>query len=132
MASRVILDANILVLLAYGSVGRESLGKKRRVRAYLPDDFDVACRCISGFRQVVVTPNVIMECSDLLADAGDENEKLWLKTFLEPSGGVRIERYVPSAEAASLEQYAYLGVADCSLLRLLDEDTVLLTADAKL
>lgn len=132
VASRIVLDANMLLMLAYGSVERESLGRKRRVREYLPQDYELALGLISRFRQVVVTPNVVTECSDLFADEVDEREKLWLKGFVENGEMVRVEEYVPSKEAVGLPQYDFLGVADCSLLSLIDSDTVLLTTDAKL
>lgn len=132
VASRVILDANMLLLLAYGSVCRSSLGKKRRVREYVPQDYELTLDLVSRFRQVVVTPNVVTECSDLFGDESDEKEKLWLKEFVKNGEMVRVEEYVPSREAVGLRQYDYLGVADCSLLSLVDPDTVLLTADAKL
>lgn len=42
MPTRVLLDANILVILAYGAVDRSSLGSRRRVREYMHKDFDLA------------------------------------------------------------------------------------------
>lgn len=102
------------------------------MREFLPRDYDVATRIISHFQQAVVTPNVVTECSDLLSDCADEREKQWLKAFLQTGGGIRVEEYVPSRDAAGLRQYEYLGIADCSLLSLVDERTVLLTTDAKL
>lgn len=132
MANRIALDANILLLLAYGAVDVKSLGKRRRVKEYMQDDYEILCRIIGRFQQIVVTPNVITECSDLFSDSNDIREKMWLKTFLEPKDSLRVEQYIPSKEAASLEQYEYLGIADCSLLSLVDADTVLLTTDSKL
>ena len=113
MADRVALDANILIVLAFGAIDITSLGRKRRVKEYMPEDYQAAIDFISGFKQVVVTPNVVTECSDLLSDDDDFREKEWLKLFL-------------------LDQYSYLGIADCSLLSIVDDETVLLTADSKL
>lgn len=132
MASRLALDANILLLLAYGTVNKDSLGKKRRVKEYMPDDYEILCKVASRFQQIVVTPNVVTECSDLFSDNDDYREKEWLKAFLGSNESLRIEQYVPSKDAASLEQYRYLGIADCSLLSLIDDNTVLLTTDSKL
>ena len=132
MAARIALDANILLVLAFGSVDARLLGKRRRVREYCPEDYEIALDVVSRYQQVVVTPNVVTECSDLLSDDGDFQEKQWLKAFLELDERACVEKYVPSKDAASLEQYRYLGVADCSLLSLVDKDTVLLTADSKL
>lgn len=42
--TRVLLDANILVILAYGAVDRSSLGSRRRVREYMPKDFDLVTK----------------------------------------------------------------------------------------
>lgn len=131
-ATRIALDANILVLLAVGSVDKGALGRKRRVKEYVPEDYDLAVSVISGFRQAVVTPNVITECPDLLSDTSDEGEKRWLKEFVQNGESVRVEKYVPSKEVAELPQYSYLGIADCSLLSLVDGTTILLTMDSKL
>lgn len=132
MPTRILLDANILVILAYGAVDRSSLGSRRRVREYMPKDFDLVTDLVGRFRQAVVTPNVVTECSDLFHDADDGREKAWLKAFLQSDEVVRVEEYVPSRKAADLTQYEYLGVADCSLLSLVNDNTALLTTDAKL
>lgn len=58
MPTRILLDANILVILAYGAVDRSSLGSRRRVREYMPKDFDLvtetsgwSCHALTaGFR----------------------------------------------------------------------------------
>jgi hypothetical protein len=130
--SRVILDNNILLILAYGEVDRESRGSKRRVHEYMPADFEMAAGLVGRFRQAVVTPNVVTECSGLFSDEADAREKAWLKAFLSAEDAIRVEEYVPSRDAAGLAQYEYLGIADCSLLSLIDDDTVLLTTDARL
>ena len=56
----------MLVLLAYGTIDRNALGRKRRVRAYMPEDIDIVHSVIARFSQMVVTPNVVTECSDLM------------------------------------------------------------------
>lgn len=132
MADRVALDANILIVLAFGAIDITSLGRKRRVKEYMPEDYQAAIDFISGFKQVVVTPNVVTECSDLLSDDDDFREKERLKLFLQPCDSLRVEEYVPSYKASLLDQYSYLGIADCSLLSIVDDETVLLTADSKL
>lgn len=68
----------------------------------------------------------------VLLDADDGREKTWLKAFLQSDEVVRVEEYVPSRKAADLAQYEYLGIAGCSLLSLMDDNTALLTTDAKL
>ena len=132
MAARIALDANILLVLAFGSVDAGLLGKRRRVREYCPDDYKTALDIVSNISKLLLPQmsslNVLIFFRMMVIFA----KKQWLKAFLEIDERACIEEYVPSKEAASLEQYRYLGVADCSLLSLVDEDTVLLTADSKL
>ena len=133
MAARIALDANILLVLAFGSVDAGLLGKRRRVREYCPDDYKTALDIVSEYQQIVIYPQMSsLNALIFFRMMSDFREKQWLKSFLEIDERACIREYVPSKEAASLEQYRYLGVADCSLLSLVDEDTVLLTADSKL
>lgn len=48
--TRVLLDANILVTLAYGAVDRSSLGSRRRVCEYTPKDFDLVTDLVGRFK----------------------------------------------------------------------------------
>jgi hypothetical protein len=48
--TRVPLDANILVILAYGAIDRSSLGSRRRVREYMPKDFDLVTDLVGRFK----------------------------------------------------------------------------------
>ncbi len=41
----------MLVLLAYGTIDRNALGRKRRVRAYMPEDIDIVHSVIARFSQ---------------------------------------------------------------------------------
>ena len=63
---KAILDANILLLLLAGSCDQRSLGRKKFVKDYRADDFRMLCKMLSGFKELLVTPNVVTECSNLL------------------------------------------------------------------
>lgn len=99
----------------------------------MPQDFETLVGLLDGCRQVVLTPNAVTECSDLLRDTEeDADAKRSLKELLEKPSCLVVEEYVPSRDASRASQYEYLGVADCAMLSLVDADTILVTADARL
>lgn len=129
---RLILDANMLVIYSLGTVNPELLGKHRRARDYMPSDYDLLTDLMGGFDTAIVTPNAVTECSNLFSDEADSLPKKALHDFLERSTCQVEERYVESKVACRRAQYTYLGVSDCAMLELVDQDTILLTADANL
>ena len=134
---KAILDANILLLLLAGSCDQRSLGRKKFVKDYRADDFRMLCKMLSGFNELLVTPNVVTECSNLLCGRNghgrNEPEARALAALLESGHLKRIEeRYVESLIAIRRSEYSFLGVADCALLALVDADQVLVTADGSL
>lgn len=132
MVNRVIVDANLLVVYVIGKRHPELLGNHRRVKAFIPNDYIVLKTILDQFNQIVLTPNVVTECSNLLSDDSDDDAKSELKALLHEPNTVVEETYVPSIGASSRNQYSYLGITDCALLELVNDQTVLLSTDSKL
>lgn len=134
---RAILDANLLIVLLVGLCDKGKLGKKKCVREYDEDDYLLLLEVLGRFGEVLVTPNIVTECSNNLCGRTDHGENApesrMLAQLLEEGriGSLR-ERYVPSCEAARRAEYSYLGVADCSLLHLVDARCAVVTADGAL
>ena len=127
----IIIDANLLLVYIVGCDHPERLGKAKHLKEYMPEDYGLLVSLLERFDQIVITPNVVTECSNLLGDSHEHDEaKRFLKRLVE-SAAVD-ERYVASERAVAMHQYWYLGVADCSLLNLVDGETVLVTMDGKL
>lgn len=59
------IDANLLVLLVVGRVGSDLISKHRRLRAYTSEDYDVLNDLIGQVERMYVTPNTLMEASNL-------------------------------------------------------------------
>lgn len=137
---RLALDANLLILWVTGLYKRDDVGRTKPTGAYKPEQFDQLDELLlpyieSPLSQIVVTPNVVTECSNLLDSSRPKDGKSprgqVLKELIAQKAVV-VEDYVPSAKAMSLDEYRYLGVSDCALLSLVDEKTALLTEDAEL
>lgn len=119
---------------------RDDVGRTKRTGSYKPEQFDQLDSILlpyikSPLGEIVVTPNVVTKCSNLLDDSRPKNGKSprgqVLKELIAEKAIV-VEDYVPSAQAMSLDEYRYLGVSDCALLSLVDERTALLTEDTSL
>lgn len=132
-STRLVVDANLLVLLVVGMKRPDLIGKDKHIKDFSPSDYDLLCGALSGLSELLVTPNVVMECSNLIGDKESEAfARDSLRRLLESDEVLVSENYVRSVGAAQRNEYKYLGVADCANLCLLDKRTALLTCDNKL
>lgn len=132
-----IIDANLLVVLVVGLNDPRLLGRKKNVREYCEADFDTLCNILEGFERLLVTPNVVTECSNLICGrdghgANSAEAGILAKLLSEEHIYQLDERYVESVVAVNRNEYRYLGVGDCSLLHLVDARHAVVTADGDL
>ena len=57
--SGYFIDANLLVLLVVGSVGRELIAKHRRLQEYTVEDYDALLDLLQRVGNIFVTPNTL-------------------------------------------------------------------------
>lgn len=132
-----IIDANLLLVLVVGLNDPRLLGRKKHVAEYCKEDFDVLYGVLNDFDRLLVTPNIITECSNLICGkdghGANSSEATILAELLDEGAVYRLdERYVESVVAANRNEYRYLGVGDCSLLHLVDAQHAVVTADGAL
>lgn len=132
-----IIDANLLVVLAVGLNDPGMLGRKKCVREYCEADFGVLCDILGGFERLLVTPNIVTECSNMICGrdghgANSKEANILAKLLSEEHIYQLDERYVESVLAVNRNEYRYLGVGDCSLLHLVDARHAVVTADGAL
>ena len=129
--SGLFIDANLLVLLIVGSVGRDLIAKHRRLQAYSDEDFDILIDVIDPVGRVFVTPNTLTEASNLLAQHGDPERSHFfdrLRFIIKESR----EIVVASVDAANNKAFGRLGLTDAALLEVVTKETPLITVDAGL
>ena len=107
-----IIDANLLLVLVVGLNDPRLLGRKKHVAEYCKEDFDVLCGVLNDFDRLLVTPNIITECSNLICGKDGHGAN--------------------SSEATILAELLDEGVGDCSLLHLVDAQHAVVTADGAL
>lgn len=131
MPSALFIDANLIVLLVVGLVGRELIAKHRRTRTFTVEDYDRLTRAIYRVGSVRVTPNTLTEASNLLGQHGEPQRSrllLKLRALIEQSP----EIVVASVDAVRHDVFPRLGLTDAALLEVVSADAPLLTVDLDL
>ena len=128
---RILLDANLLVLLLVGLHDSTMIGRHKRTREYSPSDYDLLQEVLNGFDEVLVTTSVLTECSNLVRQVSEpactELTQL-LGRFTESAR----ERTISAAEVVAEAHFPRLGFTDAGLLQSVGVDSPLLTVDLDL
>ena len=125
------IDANLLVLLVVGSVGREFIPKHRRLQGYTVEDYDLLLDVIGQVERIFVTPNILTETSNLLGQHGEPERSYFFEAFRSVIQDTE-EIVVASEVASSNSKFIRLGLTDSSLLEAVTEDIPLITVDSEL
>ena len=129
--SGYFIDANLLVLLVVGSVGRELIEKHRRLSEYSAEDYDILNSLLDPVERVYVTPNTLTETSNLLGQHREPDRSRFfdrLRFIIHESEEV----IVASAQASSNSAFNRLGLTDAALLEAVTPETPLVTVDLDL
>lgn len=129
--SGYFIDANLMVLLVVGSVGRELIPKHRRLQGYTAEDYDLLLDIIGQVERVFVTPNILTETSNLLGQHGEPERSYFFEALRSVIQDTE-EVVIVSQSAASNTEFIRLGLTDAALLEAVTEDTPLITVDSEL
>lgn len=126
----ILVDTNLLVLLATGIYRRARISTFNRTRQYTPDDFDILVRLISLFQKRIVTPHIVAE-ADNLARQLPSTEHRGIAAAITALVSDSFEIYCPSVDATRHERYVALGVTDCTIV-VASRDALVVTDDLRL
>ena len=128
---KVYIDASLLVLLVVGRTGKDLIAKHRRLQRFQIDDYERLARLLNQIDQVLVTPNILTEASNLLAQHGEpERSSIFhmLRALVEKTEEV----FVVSKVATDNSEFIRLGLTDAALLEVVSRSNPLITADLDL
>ena len=123
------MDSNLTLLLAVGRAERGLVASHKRLRPYGEDDYELLQGFIVVSEAVVTTPNVMTEVSNIADYGVREPARARVTSSLKGLIGAFVEVYRQSADLTDFGEFERLGLADCSLLGVLDDKTRLLTVD---
>lgn len=113
---RLLLDSNLLLLLAVGLVHPDWIGRYKRTSAFLASDFELLSTLAGQARAIVATPHVLTEVSNL---AGHSHGPFRKKVFavLGKLVNERLQEIDVSARTIADDiVFARLGVTDVAVL----------------
>jgi hypothetical protein len=136
MSRRVLLDANVLLLLLVGEFDRELVAEFKRTRNQLftADDFDLLRDdIVAQHSPVVTTPHILAEVSNLSASLVGEARDDYFAAFAAALEVIE-EQHVPALSAVNDPIFRKFGLTDAGISRLYDERQGLfvVTVDAPL
>lgn len=126
-----LLDTSPLVVLVVGSVDPNLLGSVPHLKQFVPEDALILDDFLAGFHTIAITPHVATEAAHFLGKPKDQRGKSLRARFVEILHAIR-ERSVTSRLAAARGEFAWLDLADCSLLEAGRPHDTLLSTDAVL
>lgn len=129
---RVLLDANVLLLLYVGTFDPGLIARFKRTRQYTPEDFQRLQQVLSAFSQIVTTPHVLAEVSNL---SGHLPDHLRGQYFARLASSVAVLAESHTFAAALVEEpiFVRLGLTDAAVAQLArDESLTVVTADLDL
>jgi len=125
---KVLVDTNLLLLLAVGITDRSYVARHRRLSAFDLKDFDTVYELVDSFAGIASCPNIWSETSNLIRYVSEPMSgqiATTLKSLVERSE----EFYTESRQALRRREYHRLGVTDAVLLEMARTGHVLLTDD---
>ncbi len=128
---QIILDSNLLVLLIVGLTDPNLISKHKRTKSYEKEDFDLLAKIIYNYDQVVVTPHILTETSNLVSQIGEPTMSLLRKTLLALLEEQK-EVFQESIDIGKHTSFIRLGLTDCAILNIIKSELPLITVDLDL
>jgi len=128
--SGVLVDTNLLVLLAIGMYRRTRISNFNRTRQYTQEDFDLLVRLIDLFRKRVVTPHIFAEADNLTRQLPRAEHRA-VAAVMAKIVAESFELYCPSNEAVAHKYYSTLGLTDCTIVAA-SQNALVITDDVRL
>lgn len=109
----LLIDTNLLVLFAVGSVNRWRIETFKRTRQYTNADFELLLRALENQQPLYTTAHVLAEVSNLTDLPGIERQHI--RNFLREMILRLDEVAISSSHATDNPIYPHLGLADAAI-----------------
>jgi hypothetical protein len=126
----LLIDSNLFVLLLVGTTNESRIAKFNRTRKYTIDDFRLLRDFADNFQEIVTTPHVLAEVSNL-ATLEEPELRILRANFQDVVERTR-ECYEPSQGILSDPAISKLGMTDAAIRRAAAQPLLVLTDDLPL
>lgn len=128
----LLLDSNLLVLLAVGLVDRSRIERFKRTSQFRAVDYDLLTQCVNGARELWTTAHVLAEVSNLLGNAHGQFREHVYGLLARLISETLDERTHSAVELCSNAAFSRLGLTDVGLAQVAGSQAVVLSTDLPL
>lgn len=128
----VLIDANLLVLLLLGAANPSLVGRHKKLKRYVPEQFHQLRELVGCIPRHVSTPHVLAETSNLINAGQREPAPNVTKFFAEYC--MKVDELIFDASKAAVSPLLFqLGLTDTVILeRVVPDGVVIVTDDYEL
>jgi rRNA-processing protein FCF1 len=127
----ILIDSNLLLLYFIGKFDTSQISKFKRTSKFTSDDFRLLLFVFKHFNNVVTTPNILTEVSNLSNQLAG-NLKLNFYTEFAKQVSTFQEQYISSVNICSQAHFIKFGLTDSGIIELAANEYLILTDDFKL
>jgi hypothetical protein len=127
----LLIDSNVLLLFFVGLRDRTRIEKFKRTSQFTIEDFKLLVDLIQQFKEVVTTPSILTEVSNLLGQLPEKLRYSFYQHFAYTLRDLR-ERYTPSGELGDERGFTKFGLTDMAILQAASGKYLVLTDDFRL
>jgi len=127
----LLIDSNLLLLLFVGLHDPTRIEKFKRTAQFTVEDFKLLVKYIEGFNEVITTPSILTEVSNLLGQLPDSLRSFFYQRFAHALRDLH-EHYTPSQELCDEGAFPKFGLTDMAILRAASGKYHVLTDDLRL
>lgn len=124
------IDTNLLVLLLVGNVNRRRIRSFKRTQNFSIEDFELLNSLMSWFGELITTPHVLGQLSDLTDVPGTDLPRI--RRLFKFMGEQAEEWYDPSRILVSDPIFERLGLTDAAIATVSSRGVLIVTADIDL
>ena len=127
----LLIDSNLLLLFFVGLHDRTRIEKFKRTAQFTIRDFERLAAFIRRFKEVVTTPSILAEVSNLLGQLPESLRYSFCQHFAYALKDLH-EHYTPSRESGDEKAFPKFGLTDTAVLRAASGKYLVLTDDVRL
>jgi hypothetical protein len=110
----ILVDTNLLLLYFVGYYDPQQLERWSRTKQFTPEDFAVLVTFLQEFDQVVSTPHVLTEVSNLLGQLQGYVRDRCFELFASDITRIR-ERHTPAETLSTSAAFTRFGITDAAI-----------------
>ena len=127
----LLIDSNLLLLLFVGQYDPTRIQKFKRTDQFTIGDYELLADYIEQFKEVVTTPSILTEVSNLLGQLPENLRYYFWQHFARGLKNLH-EHYTPSQELGDEKGFSKFGLTDTAILEAANGKYRVLTDDFRL